>query len=127
MFTTNSLALRQPSEEMWDNWFSHHSNMFDKVFPSKTLGTTSSFNYRVRSEEQETHIEIELPGVEPSDVKVLIEGRSLNVKTSKGSVYLTIGQRLVPDEAKANLRHGLLTVSIPKRDAKIVEVNVTEI
>lgn len=71
-------------------------------------------------------IEVEVPGVEPSDIKVKIEGRSLSIETSRGSAYVTIGQRLDAEGATANLKHGLLTIRIPKRDAKIVTVTVNE-
>lgn len=71
-------------------------------------------------------IEVEVPGVEPSDIKVRIEGRSLFVETPKGSAYVPIGQRLDAEGATAKLRHGLLTVRIPKREAKVVDILVLE-
>jgi HSP20 family molecular chaperone IbpA len=86
-----------------------------------------SLNCHVDSKDNEAIIEVEVPGVDPSDVKVKIEGRSLSVETPKGDTYVTIGQRLDADSAVANLKHGLLTVKVPKREAKVVEVSVSEI
>jgi HSP20 family molecular chaperone IbpA len=85
-----------------------------------------TLNCHVNSKDSEAVIEVEVPGVDPSDVKVKIEGRSLSVETPKGDAYVTIGQRLDADSATANLKHGLLTVTVPKRDAKVVEVTVSE-
>jgi hypothetical protein len=85
----------------------------------------NSLNYRVTSEDDAAVAEVEVPGVEPSEVKVRIEGRSLSVETSRGCVFFTIGQRIDADHATAELKHGLPRIRIPKRDAKIVEVVVT--
>lgn len=95
-------------------------------FYQAPVSRNTALNYRIDSEDNAAVAEIEVPGVEPSDVKVRIEGRSLSVETPKGNAYITIGQRLSPDEATASLKHGLLTIRIPKRDARIVEVKVHE-
>lgn len=80
----------------------------------------------VRKEGDNVVVEVEVPGIEPSDIKVSIEGRSLLVETPKGNHYLTVGQRLETEEATARIKHGVLTVTIPKREAKTVQVNVSE-
>lgn len=104
---------------------------FDQLFNQMSqyqapVSRNTALNYRILSEDHAAVAEIEVPGVKPEDVKVRIEGRSLSVETPRGNAYITIGQRLSPDEAAASLKHGLLTIRIPKRDAKIVEVQVSE-
>lgn len=82
-------------------------------------------NARVIPEDDKNIIEVEVPGVEPSEVKVRVEGRSLSVDTPRGSAYFTIGQRIDGEGAEAELRNGLLKITVPKREAKVVHVKVT--
>lgn len=107
--------------------FATLNDYFDQVIQNKTsVSRNTVLNYRIKSEDNAAVAEIEVPGVDPSDVKVRIEGRSVSVETPRGNAYVTIGQRLSPDEATASLKHGLLTIRVPKRDARIVEVKVHE-
>ena len=114
--------------------FSRHPlfNEFERMFSEVDLykrpeHRKPTLNWTVNSQDSEAVVEVEVPGVDPSDVKVKIEGRSLSVETPKGDAYVTIGQRLDADNATANLKHGLLTVKVPKRDARVVEVSVSEV
>lgn len=93
--------------------------------PFATSNIRNSLNYRITSEDDAAVAEVEVPGVDPSDVKVRIEGRSLTVETPRGSAFFTIGQRIDADHTTAEIKHGLLKIRIPKRDAKVVEVVVT--
>lgn len=104
---------------------------FDALFNS--LGQTpvaqnarTGLNYRINSEDDSAVAEVEVPGVTPEDVKVRIEGRSLTVETPRGNAFFTLGQRIDADHTVASLKHGLLTIRIPKRDARVVEVKVSE-
>lgn len=108
--------------------FSDFEGIFNQLASQaqSPVSRNTVLNCQVNSEDNTALVEIEVPGVDPSDVKVHIEGRSLSVETPKGNAYVTIGQRLDADNATANLKHGLLTIRIPKRDAKIVEVIVHE-
>ena len=107
-------------------------NEFDQLFnqlaqvQQASVSRNTALNYRILSEDNAAVAEIEVPGVEPAEVKVRIEGRSLSVETPRGNAYVTIGQRLSADDATASLKHGLLTIRIPKRDARVVEVKVSE-
>ncbi len=92
--------------------------------PFATTNVRNNLNYRIRTEDDAAIAEVEVPGVDPSDVKVRIEGRSLTVDTPRGSAYFTIGQRIDAEGTTADLKNGLLSLRIPKRDAKVVEVNV---
>jgi len=99
---------------------------FEQLFAQAPVSRNTVLNYRIISEENSAVAEIEVPGVDPSEVKVQIEGRSLSVETPRGNAYITIGQRLSPDDAVASLKHGLLTIRIPKRDARVVKIQVSE-
>ena len=107
-------------------------NEFDALFnslgqtPFATSNARSGLNYRITSEDDAAVAEVEVPGVTPEDVKVRIEGRSLTVETPRGNAFFTLGQRIDADHTVASLKHGLLTIRIPKRDARIVEVKVSE-
>ena len=118
---TNSAIVRNPL-------YSEFNQLFDQLaqLNQAPVSRNTALNYRILSEDLAAVAEIEVPGVEPSDLKVRIEGRSLSVETTRGNAYITIGQRLSPDDATASLKHGLLTIRIPKRDAKIVDVVVSE-
>lgn len=108
--------------------FSDFESVFNQLAAQNQSPTSRNtvLNCQVKSEDNTALIEVEIPGVDPDSVKVRIEGRSLSVETPKGNAYVTIGQRLDADNATANLKHGLLTIRVPKRDAKIVEVVVHE-
>lgn len=107
--------------------FSEFDQLFNQLAQAQApVSRNTALNYRIISEDNAAVAEIEVPGVDPSEVKVRIEGRSLSVETPRGNAYVTIGQRLSADDASASLKHGLLTIRIPKRDARIVEVKVSE-
>jgi HSP20 family molecular chaperone IbpA len=104
------------------NEFASLANLFDQTPLTQT--NNRGLNYRIRTEDDAAIAEVEVPGVEPAEVKVRVEGRSLSVDTPRGSAYFTIGQRIDAEGTTADLKNGLLTLRIPKRDAKVVEVNV---
>ena len=104
------------------NEFAQLVNTFET--PLAQANARHNLSYRITTEDDAAIAEVEVPGVAPSDVKVRIEGRSLTVETPRGSAYFTIGQRIDAEHTTADLKHGLLTLRIPKRDAKVVEVNV---
>jgi len=93
--------------------------------PFASSNARSGLNYRITSEDDAAVAEVEVPGVSPEDVKVRIEGRSLTVETPRGNAFFTLGQRIDADHTTANIKHGLLTIRIPKRDARIVEVKIS--
>ena len=94
--------------------------------PFAETNPRSGLNYRINSEEDAAVAEVEVPGVLPENVKVRIEGRSLTVETPRGNAFFTLGQRIDADRTVASLKHGLLTIRIPKRDARVVEIKVSE-
>ena len=93
---------------------------------AQTSNARTGLNYRIVPEDEAAVAEVEVPGVLPEDVKVRIEGRSLTVETPRGNAFFTLGQRIDADHTIASLKHGLLTIRIPKREARVVEVKVSE-
>ena len=104
------------------NEFASLLNQIEQPIAQSNL--RNNLNYRIITEDDAAIAEVEVPGVAPSDVKVRVEGRSLSVETPRGSAYFTIGARIDSDHTTADLKHGLLTLRIPKRECKTVEVNV---
>ena len=81
-------------------------------------------SYQIKSADDAVIAEVEVPGVKPTDVKIRVEGRAVHVETPRGNAYFTIGSRVDSDQVTAAIRHGLLSLRVPKREAKIVEVVV---
>lgn len=104
------------------------NSLFEDLFnlESQYVNPRTQLNKRVNVDGNSAVIEVEVPGVTPDSIKVKVEGRSVSVETPKGNCFVTLGQRLDTDGATAILKYGLLTIRIPKRDAKIVEVFVSE-
>lgn len=108
--------------------FSEFDQLFNQLAQVQApVSRNTALNYRILSEDDAAVAEIEVPGVLPADLKVRIEGRSLSVETPRGNAYVTIGQRLSADDAVASLKHGLLTIRIPTRAARTVEVKVESV
>jgi HSP20 family molecular chaperone IbpA len=104
-------------------------NDFEALFnltqsPFTSTNRITTLNYRVVSEGDTSVVEVEVPGVTPEDVKVKLEGRQLSVDCPKGSVFFSLGTRIDASNATATLKHGLLTIKIPKRESTSVEIQV---
>lgn len=69
-------------------------------------------------------IEIEVPGVEPSEIKVKIKGGTVCIASPKGNTSIPVGREFDITQASASLKHGLLTVSIPKKDEKVLDIMI---
>lgn len=105
--------------------FAEFDQLFNQLAAQQApITRNTALNYRIISEDSAAVAEIEVPGVEPAEVKVRIEGRSLSVETPRGNCYVTIGSRLSADDSTASIKHGLLTIRIPKRESRTVEVRV---
>ena len=81
-------------------------------------------SYEIKPDEEAVVAEVEVPGVAPEDVKVRLEGRAILVETPRGNAYFTVGSRVDQDGVTATVKHGLLSLRVPKREARKVEVTV---
>ncbi len=95
--------------------------------PSYTTSGRRGLQGYVRSEDDAIVADIEIPGVDPKEVKVRVEGRTIYVESPLGNASFTVGSRIDHEQATASSKHGLLTVRVPKREAKTVEVVVEEL
>jgi HSP20 family molecular chaperone IbpA len=103
-------------DKLWDTYFD--------ATPFADIRRTSGLSYEIKPGEDAVMAEVEVPGVDPKDVKVNVEGRAIHVVTPRGNAYFTVGARIDMDNIEASIRHGLLTLRVPKREAKKVEVTV---
>ena len=67
--------------------------------------------------EENLHIEIELPGVEKNDITFKMQETSFSIDASRGDVRYVgtyaVGCPVDTGRAKATFRNGLLTVDVP--------------
>ncbi|MDV2480897.1 Hsp20/alpha crystallin family protein [Methanoculleus sp. Wushi-C6] len=67
--------------------------------------------------EENLHIEIELPGVEKKDISFKMQETSFSIDASRGDIRYVgtyaVGCPVDPAQAKATFRNGLLTVDAP--------------
>lgn len=68
-------------------------------------------------DEENLHIEIELPGVDKKDITFKMQETSFSIDAPRGDVRYVgtyaIGCPVDPNRAKATFKNGLLTVDVP--------------
>ena len=114
---TNLTRIANPLglDQVWSDFFNQDAPLYQR---------RAGLNYQIKSEDDAVVAEVEVPGVTPKDVKIRVEGRAVHVETPRGNAYFTIGSRVDSDKVTASIRHGLLSLRVPKREAKIIEVVV---
>lgn len=124
----SSIGSKAPSLTIGEVSPTGFTSLFEDLFnlEPQYVNPRVQLNKKVNIEDNFAVVEVEVPGVSPGDIKVKVEGRSISVETPKGNCFVTIGQRLDTEGTTATLKYGLLTIRIPKRGAKIVEVSVNE-
>lgn len=100
--------------------------MFDAMYNEFPTKRTRGLAYEIKSDDDNVYAEVEVPGVDPKDATVRVEGRAIHVETPRGNTYFTIGSRVDGDNVRASVKHGLLTLTIPKRQAKTVSIVVED-
>ena len=98
--------------------------VWDDFLGQGSMTARRGLSYQIKSEDDAVIAEVEVPGVAPEDVKVRVEGRAVHVETPRGNAYFTIGSRVDSEHVTASIRHGLLSLRVPKREARTVEVQV---
>jgi len=116
LITTNGIPMPIGSIDRVFN------SLFDE-FPTRQV---HGLSYEIKSDDDNVYAEVEVPGVDPKEVVVRVEGRAIHVETRRGNTYFTIGSRVDGDNVTASVKHGLLTLTIPKRQAKTVAVMVED-
>lgn len=98
--------------------------VWDNLFDSQAVPRQRGLSYEIKPDDDAVVAEVEVPGVAPEEVKVRLEGRAIHVETPRGNAYFTVGSRVDQDKVTASVKHGLLTLRVPKREARKVEVTV---
>lgn len=88
---------------------------------------TRGLSYEIDSDDHAVYAKVDVPGVDPKDISVRVEGRAIHVETPRGNAYFTVGARVDGDSSTASVKHGLLTLTVPKRQAKTVAVTVEDL
>jgi HSP20 family protein len=80
--------------------------------------------YRVRSSNDEWHVEVSLPGIDPQHVSVEAAGNALRIRvqesdhsTPRYEQTFTVPQFLDIERLTASHRHGLLRLTLPIRES----------
>jgi HSP20 family protein len=113
----------------YDSVFTPTFDVFDAIKLFNDVEKTSSHR-RVDSVDDEG-VKIELPGVKATDVSVSVDGRTLKVvgKSRHGKDFnytYTLRSDVDENSIKAQLRDGLLTVSLPKKaESSLKKIEVT--
>jgi HSP20 family protein len=91
--------------------------------------------YQVRSGNDEWHVEVPLPGVDPQHVSVEAAGHALRIRvqepgqsTPRYEQTFTVAQFLDIERLTASHRHGLLRLTLPIRESlkpRRISINVT--
>jgi len=120
-----------PWTESPSDWMPEVSRMFERFFPM--IETFDPYPWGVTTEEKEKEFEvrIELPGFEPTEVKVELLGERLTVeaehkaeKAEKGEAErvhahvkraITLLPELELAKAEATYRNGVLEVRVPRK------------
>jgi HSP20 family molecular chaperone IbpA len=91
------------------------------------MDLSASSGLSVEPTDKEWVYTLELPGVSKKDVKVTVTPTRLNVSGSKKGLSfaksVTIGTA-TPQDVKATLADGVLTIRVPRQSTRLDEVNV---
>jgi HSP20 family protein len=115
------------------------NRLFDDVFNRFDVGMPSSFgrmaswpSLEVNATDNEVRISAELPGLDPKDVEILVEGDVLTIRGEKKSETedkdrrfseryygrfersLRLPFAVEDDKAEASFKNGVLTLTLPK-------------
>ena len=113
-----------PNTASIDRVFDEMLNNFSQVSAIPRSGL--SYEVQESADQSSIIVNVEVPGVDPDTIKVDARGRALIIECDRGSTYLTLGSRVELDSITASIKWGMLTVRIPRRDAKSVSVEVTK-
>lgn len=134
-----------------DPWFGFHDHEF-KNLEKKLYGHRAKnvMNTDIRESDSEYEMTIDLPGFKKEDVSVALENGYLTISATKGfekdeaeneeekkqGRYIRqerysgscqrsffVGDELTVEDIKANFKHGILHLTIPKKEQKCIANN----
>ena len=129
-------------ENLFDDWFSFPSFPAFRDVDRKLYGRSAPHEMKTDVHEHEDHyeVDIDLPGFKKDDVTLELENGYLTVTAAKGvdkdettkkgklirqeryagalqrSFY--VGEALTQEDISAKLEHGVLSINVPKKEAK---------
>lgn len=118
----------------FDEVFNLHrevDRLFNQVWSEMPLrqaaNASPSFPFQVRSSEDGWTVDVPMPGIDPSDVKLEVAGQTLSIRAeSKGEnnapgykfeQSLTVPQFVDLDKLTASHRYGMLRLSLPIKES----------
>ena len=129
--------------ENMDNWMSwpDESEFFGKKNPLYGKHAKNLMKTDVRETEDAYEVDIDLPGFKKDEVTITVENGYLNISAVKGldkdekeketgryirreryagacSRSFYVGKEVHQDDIKAEFKHGILTLFVPKKEAK---------
>lgn len=135
-------------ENLFDNWMDDFDRYFwNNTSPLYGKHTKNMMKTDVREHDNGYELDIDLPGFKKDEIQVQLEDGYLTVSAAKGldkdqkdkkgryirqeryagamqrSFY--VGDAVIQEDVKAKYENGILSLSIPKKDAKAVEEKKT--
>ena len=107
---------------MYKNIFDLFDDLDNTFFPSFYSARKELFSIpRFRKEGSNLTLSLEVPGYGPEDVDVQVHENQLNISWDKNKFNITIPKDVVIEELSATVKNGLLTVTVPQKEAKQLE------
>jgi HSP20 family molecular chaperone IbpA len=97
---------------------------------SNSESVISSLTHQVSSSSEETVIEVEIPGVDPSTVEVKCESNTLVISCSKGQFSTYLEPSTDISKIKADIQWGMLTLKIPAPEipqARAIKISIHDV
>ena len=93
-------------------------SLFDSGWPFSAPPQRAQQQHRELIRDDGATLEVDLPGVKPSDVEVTVEGNLVKVKYSRGSTGCSLTWQITEafdiDTASARMEHGVLSLDFSK-------------
>ena len=129
-------------EDLMDRWFDDMDREFARMEkPLYGHNAKKLMKTDVREHDDSYEVDIELPGFHKDEVQLSLENGYLNITAAKGldkdekdkesgklirqeryagsmSRSFYVGEELTEEDIKAKLEHGVLSLQIPKKEAK---------
>ena len=109
--------------------------LFESTFPElyqwsplRQTGRERSLPLDVYEDADHRYVRLEVPGVRKSDIEIELENAVLSIRAKREdkmegetstinlSRSVTVGDDVDPDQVKASLENGMLTIELPKRE-----------